>query len=328
MRRTMTMVALVALSWVWLAGAAWAAKPVGFVAAVRGEAEVVRGENALQARIGLALEQGDRLVTGEGGRLKVLLSDDSVVALGSHSKVELGRHLFDPAAKSRATRLELLGGSLRALVQQVVGDTAADFEVHSGTAVAGVRGTEFALLADAAGPRLVTFSGAVAWAAAGVEPVRVEAGQHSRMSAGRPQQPEALAAAELEAVRRATDARQQPQALAWNLQVDDRITPPGPARQLAGDSPRDAREQATEVEDAQREFPPNRNGGVGPAGGGLGSSSGQFQDSSGEGASDGGPPLPEGIWPGSWGGSADVQPPLAGTGHQVELRVNVNLSNP
>lgn len=326
MRPTMTMVALVAVSWVWLAGTAWAAKPVGFVAAVRGEAEVVRGQDSLPARIGLALQQGDRLLTGERSRLKVLLSDDSVVALGSDSQVELGRHLFDPAAKARTTRLQLLGGSLRALVQQVVGDTAADFEVRSGTAVAGVRGTEFVLLAHPAGPRLVTFSGAVAWAASGAEPVRVEAGQHSRMSGGQPQQPEALAAAELEAVRRATDARHQPQALAWNLQVDDRITPPGPARQPAGDSPRDAREQATELEAGQRDYPGHRSGDEGPNGGSFGSSSGQFQDDLGGEPADG--PLPEGIWPGSWRGSADYQPPLAGTGYQVELRVNVNLSNP
>lgn len=326
MRRTTTMMALVALSWIWLAGVAWAAKPVGFVAAVRGEAEVVRGEVSLPARIGLALQQGDRLVTGERGRLKLLLSDDSVVALGSHSQVELGRHLFDPAAKARTTRLQLLGGSLRALVQKVVGDTAADFEVRSGTAVAGVRGTEFALLADPAGPRLVTFSGAVAWAAAGAEPVRVEAGQHSRMGAGRPQQPEALAAAELEAVRRATDARHHPDALAWNLQVDDRITPPGPGRQPAGGSPRDAREQATELEAGQRDYPGHRSGDDGPEGGSFGADGGQFQDNLGGEPADG--PLPEGTWTGSWRGSADVQPPLAGSGYQVELRVNVNLSNP
>ncbi len=203
----------------WLLAVPWARAdgPVGFVAAVKGEAGLERDGQTLKARIGLQVLQGDVLSTGKKSRLKVLLSDDSVLALGSLSRLELSRHLFEPARKTRITRMRLMGGAMRALVQQVVGSTTADFEVRSGTTVAGVRGTEFALLHEPEGARLVTFSGGVLWAVADAEPVVVRAGQASRLDHGKATQPAALAAADLKAVRQATDATQSPIALAWNL---------------------------------------------------------------------------------------------------------------
>jgi hypothetical protein len=238
-----------------LTTAAWAAGPVGFVAGVRGDAKLTRGQQIIEARIGLAVEQGDELSTGEKSRLKVLLSDDSVVALGSSSRLVLAEHLFSSKSKSRITRLKLLGGLMRALVQKSVGGVNADFQVASGTAVAGVRGTEFVLDATGQAPRLASLSGAVAWSSAGGSLVEVGAGQASRMGIEGPDRPEALAAVELSAIKAATDSTQQPSALAWNLATDRLSSRPGQTPARVGSERDPSSEDGTDQAGFGRELP-------------------------------------------------------------------------
>ena len=225
----------------------WASPGAGFVAAVRGEVSIERGTETHVARIGFMVQAGDVLLTGPKSRLKVLLSDDSVLALGSKSRLEIKRHLFEKNGK-RSTSLRLVRGQIRALVHKMVADKKPDFEVRTRTAVAGVRGTEFALDAgaDGQGGRLVTFSGSVLWAANEGEPILVAAGEASQASELGVDKPVALAAADLRAIRNETDTKQAPTALAWNLPMD-KLGPggPGPVMPSEGDE-RDALEDNSE----------------------------------------------------------------------------------
>jgi hypothetical protein len=230
-----------------------AADSVGFVAQSKGDANVIRSGESLQATMGMEIHEGDKLITGNKARLKVLFSDDALVALGANTEVVVTRHLFKPAENSRTTRIELLGGKLRALVQRVVAGNKADFEVKTSNAVAGVRGTEFVLVADADrnGPRLYTFSGSVALQGPDGEPILVAAGQGSRIQENGEAAPaEMVAKAELDEVRLATDSEQSPSALAWSV-------PPRPSDHL----------QATrygieseDVSDADLDLPADRTG--------------------------------------------------------------------
>jgi len=177
--------------------------------------------NAQPARVGMEIFEGDKLITGEKSRLKVLFSDDVILALGSATQVVVEKHLFDPKNNARQTRIDLVTGKLRALVQKMVAGSRADFSVKTTNAVAGVRGTEFVLAAEGKDTRLYTFSGEVELSGTG-EPVLVAAGQGSDVGeSGEAQKPVAVAAAVLKELRRATDAEQSPEAVAWNLQVDD-----------------------------------------------------------------------------------------------------------
>jgi len=196
------------------------AEAVGFVALVKGEVSIERDGAILDASMGMEVKEGDHLRTGEKARLKVLFTDDALIALGSDSEVIIKSHMFDAQAKNRTTRLELLGGKLRALVQRMVAGSRANFEVETSNAVAGVRGTEFILLAGDSGTRLYTFSGSVEMQGEGGEKVMVAAGRASSIEVdGRPREAKAVAAAELERVRALTDSQQSPEALAMNLAV-------------------------------------------------------------------------------------------------------------
>jgi len=209
----------------------------GFVAAAKGEAFVVRGEERQPARVGLEVRVGDVLETGRKARLKVLLTDDSVLSLGGETRLMVEQHLFEPG-RARATNLKLMGGRARALVQQVVGGSRAKFEISTGTAVAGVRGTEFVVEKGEGGERVVTLSGSVEWQAAGGQPVLVAAGEGSGLEGGRVGQPTALAAAELKELRTETESDSGPEALAWNLGPADRLSgrtgPAAPAEEAGG----------------------------------------------------------------------------------------------
>ena len=206
---------------------------VGFVAAVRAPAWVERAGNQIEPRIGEMLRVGDVLCTGKKGRLKVLMSDDSVIALGSKSRLVLEAHRFAAKTQQRSTSLRLIRGRVRALVHKLVADKKPDFEVRTRTAVAGVRGTEFLLVADDEGAqvRLVTFSGSVSWASGQAEPVLVAAGQGCDLGEqGKIGEVEAVAAVDLKALRQSTDAESKTQALAWNLPMDKVGGPLGPVQ--------------------------------------------------------------------------------------------------
>jgi hypothetical protein len=199
--------------------AALAGGPVGFVAAVRGEGLV----NSREARVGTEVFEGDRLQTGEKSRLKVLFSDDVILALGSQTEVVVEKHLFDPKSGARSARLDLVKGTLRSLVQKLVAGSRADFLVRTGNAVAGVRGTEFVLVADGEETKLYTYSGEVELSGSGGERVLVASGEGSEVGgAGGAKKPEAVAAVVLRDLREATDTEQSPEAVAWNLKVGEK----------------------------------------------------------------------------------------------------------
>ena len=110
------------------------AEPVASVVAVRGKAAVERGTQKLDAQPKLGIELQDTVATPEGGRVKLLFIDDSVLTLAEktrmsvetfiHSRTDRGKSLFN-----------LLDGKMRA----VVGKTK--FEVKTPTVVAAARGT-------------------------------------------------------------------------------------------------------------------------------------------------------------------------------------------
>ncbi len=324
------------LGLVLMAQPALAAEAAGFVAAVRAPAHLERDGAQVQVRIGSEIRVGDVLATGPMGRLKVLLSDDSVVSLGGDSRVELAAHRFAPAASQRSTRLRVTGGLVRALVQKVVSDTRADFQVTTRTAVAGVRGTEFAVRAeDESGrARLVTFSGAVDWSTVGGEPVRVAAGQGAGLADGHTTPVEAVAAAELEALRDATDAVQAPTALAWNLSPRDRIRPGRAAKATGDDLELDPAERQSDMKDLgppqELEFTGGRteddregqdgvwNNGYGGVGAGPGSGQGRYE---GEGVVTPDANEPSELLTGDWSSSFADEPGFSG----IPIRMDVTI---
>ena len=140
-RRIITfLVAVVLLTWAPIVSAE--GDDVGWVAALEGDAEVLRAAGGtwtpLAPADGLAL--GDQVRTLEGGRMKILLRDDSILTLGERSALVLDEQMVGDAPVSS---FSLLVGKVRALASERYGAAGTRFEMTTPTAVAGVRGTEF-----------------------------------------------------------------------------------------------------------------------------------------------------------------------------------------
>lgn len=225
---------------VWFLGTGMvSAQGIGFVAAVFGDARLERQGAPVSIQVGSEIQPADCIITGPKGRVKVLLSDDSILALGSRSELCIDEHRFDPRSAERKTRARLGQGVVRALVHKTIQKELADFEIKAGNTVAGVRGTEFVLESDGNDSRLSTLSGEVEFSTADGRRVMVAAGQGSRIGSGA----EALAAfslgaSDVERVRRETDAQQEPQMLAFagSPAAEDRLGVPSGAPPIAGGS--------------------------------------------------------------------------------------------
>jgi ferric-dicitrate binding protein FerR (iron transport regulator) len=149
MRRTRSIVSLLALLAAALsAPQAALAQPgaagIGKVVELTPPAEVTHaGATAAEPLAkGAALRLGDSLRTGAGGRVKMSFDDKSVLILAENSGLEITRHVYDPAARSRESAFKLYEGKVRAIVGELFG-AASEFRVESPTGVAGVKGTDF-----------------------------------------------------------------------------------------------------------------------------------------------------------------------------------------
>lgn len=142
------LVTSLAIAWlVFLPTMLWA-EEVGTVAAVEGEVEIERAANAVEAQVGTAVHQGDVLVTGPDGKLRVVFQDDSVLTLSSDSRLTVDDSVFEPAQRTARSLFGLVQGTVNAAVSQYYRLRGNAYEIHTETAVAGVRGTEFTVSFD------------------------------------------------------------------------------------------------------------------------------------------------------------------------------------
>jgi hypothetical protein len=138
--------ASVLMATVFIGVARAAVAEVGTVAAFEGVAEIERGGTRTPAVNGAPITLGDQLWTGRPGRLQIVFEDDSLLTLEDDSHVTVDEHVFDPA-KSGGVRslLGLLRGKVAAVVSDYYHQPGTRYEIKTPNAVAGVRGTEFAV---------------------------------------------------------------------------------------------------------------------------------------------------------------------------------------
>ncbi|MBI5526173.1 MAG: FecR domain-containing protein [Deltaproteobacteria bacterium] len=142
-------------------GAGAKGETVGMVSLCEGAAQVVSGGTAREALAGDELYEGDTLLTGAGGKLKVLFRDDSLVTLSGNAKLDITGYRVDASKKLRTSVLTLVRGKVMSLVSRMYANPASGFEVKTKTAVAGVRGTRFVVETGEGPDRVATFEGTV-----------------------------------------------------------------------------------------------------------------------------------------------------------------------
>jgi hypothetical protein len=108
------------------------------VVRINGVPTVERAGKSEPLRQGATVSLGDVIVTDTAAKVKLLLADDSVLAIGPRSRVVLDALVL--TVESRTVRLRVLAGRFKIAIAKFLGGTS-NYEVRTPTAVAGLRGT-------------------------------------------------------------------------------------------------------------------------------------------------------------------------------------------
>jgi ferric-dicitrate binding protein FerR (iron transport regulator) len=133
-------VALLAIFLIVGANNARAQAPAGSLTAVAGDVHIERAGSTLSATQGMALNVGDRIVTGSNGRATITLADNSKLEVAESTSLVIDQEMVKPG--SRSTKLSLFSGLVRSFVSYSAPPTPS-FEVHTPNAVASARGTQY-----------------------------------------------------------------------------------------------------------------------------------------------------------------------------------------
>ncbi len=147
------------------------------------------GEEWAPAAAGTPLAAGDSIRTGKKSRARVRIGANIDLRLGPNAELQIEE---PESGEQPVPMVSLLLGWLQATVSHAPGEKVP-FEVHTGNAVAGVRGTEFVVAAGLDGlTRAEVLSGEVAFAA---EETEVALGPGHASEAAEGAAPRALGAA-------------------------------------------------------------------------------------------------------------------------------------
>jgi hypothetical protein len=146
-------IVMMVLGWI-CAAPVQAAEPqkAGYILEVIGKGKVTNKalKRELIAKPKMNLFVGDEVWTGPNSEIRIVLADDSLLQLGADSKLVLSNMLFESKAQNRDAQIEVPGGVLRVLVNDLLRGRERKFEVHTPTAVAAVRGTLLMVLVPSA----------------------------------------------------------------------------------------------------------------------------------------------------------------------------------
>jgi|YNPBryBLVA2012_1023415.scaffolds.fasta_scaffold09643_3 hypothetical protein len=134
------------------------AGPKATVVSLKGECTVTRGSASVPARVKMALEESDVLVTGHRSSVEILLDNGALVMLDADTVVELSR--LHMTSDHEEVRIALSLGRILASVRKLVSPSST-FSIRTKTSVAAVRGTEYVVEAASDSTDVGVFEGTV-----------------------------------------------------------------------------------------------------------------------------------------------------------------------
>lgn len=167
MKKTMAL-ALAAIHLLWTASALGAFRPVeARIAYLKGRAEVQKSGTAqwTPAAIKMQLGAGDKVATQEGAELEIRLDDGSVLKMRDRGLLAIDRMEKQRKPLTTITSLQAVSGKILGCVRKLA-SRESKFNISTPTAVAGIRGTVFAVFVEGDSTELDVVQGQVAVAGA------------------------------------------------------------------------------------------------------------------------------------------------------------------
>ena len=123
------------------------AADIGQVKVSRGQVEIDRGGQILPGTAGTRLQGADVVKTGNDGSVGITMTDNSLLSAGPNSVLTLDRYEFDSTTSAGRFDASLQRGTLAVVSGRLAKQSADAMTVRTPSAVLGVRGTEFVVLA-------------------------------------------------------------------------------------------------------------------------------------------------------------------------------------
>jgi hypothetical protein len=115
----------------------------GVITNVQGDVRIERGQENIKGELNGKVVGLDRVVTGKGASVGILLNDKTRLALGEKSTVLIAKYSFNPSNNEGGMALKVFRGTLGAITGLLGSKSSNELEVATPTTTAGIRGTEF-----------------------------------------------------------------------------------------------------------------------------------------------------------------------------------------
>ena len=112
---------------------------VGEITALRGKADITRGEKHIKGNVGTKLEEGDEIITAAKSKLQMMFNDKTVISLGQKSSFKIDEYLFDK--KSPSAKFSVGSGFFKSITGKIGKIAPKKFKIKTANATIGVRGT-------------------------------------------------------------------------------------------------------------------------------------------------------------------------------------------
>jgi len=145
MRITLITICLVFICCSCIGTAAAEESRVGFVKNVSGQAFIERNKVMVPAKVKDELMENDVLVTGRIGSMGVILQDNSVMSIGSNTRLVISKFIFEPAKEKLSFIAQIKKGTVVYLTGLIAKLNRSAVKFETNTVVCGVRGTHFAI---------------------------------------------------------------------------------------------------------------------------------------------------------------------------------------
>ncbi len=136
-------------------------KSIGQVTALEGKVTVLRQGKFAPEPVTLQkpVFQEDIIETDRASKVRITLSDATVISLGEQSRFELKQFSYDARQQTRSSRLAIAWGFFRAILQEMTSPSSV--EVITPTAIAAIRGTDLMGEVTADSTAIVVLEGTV-----------------------------------------------------------------------------------------------------------------------------------------------------------------------
>jgi hypothetical protein len=183
------------------------AAPAGTVVGLNGACVVESGGARAAAKLGQPVQVGDTVDVPADAKLKLRMTDGSVVSVAPGTRMTIAAYGADGAGQRQEARLSLAQGLLHAVVAPV--DRPATFEVSTAVGTAAARSTDWFVEGSATAMQVGVLSGSVAMTSRATQrAVVIPPRWGARLEAGRdPVSPRVWSQAEFDAVTARTDVR-------------------------------------------------------------------------------------------------------------------------